>query len=57
MSFERVLRWSLVSIAVAGLAAGIAAYAAGRQNLADRFRSRATCWPGGSASMRSRWCR
>src|ERR1700693_2429281 len=38
MSFERVLRWSLVSIAVVGLAAGIAAYAAGRENLAD------LCW-------------
>src|SRR6202162_5517483 len=46
MSFERVLRWALVSIAVAGLAAGILAYAAGRPDLAD------LCWtlgapPGG----------
>src|ERR1700730_12930810 len=38
MSFERVLRWALVSIAVAGLAAGIVAYAAGRSDLAD------LCW-------------
>jgi hypothetical protein len=37
MSFERVLRWALVSIAVAGLAAGIAAHAAGRLDLADLF--------------------
>src|SRR5664279_4155830 len=42
MSFERVLRWSLVSIAVAGLSAGIAAYAAGRENLADLFWTLAT---------------
>src|ERR1700730_18280581 len=35
MSFERVLRWALVSIAVAGLAAGILAYVAGRPDLAD----------------------
>ncbi len=35
MSFERVLRWALVSIAVIGLAAGIAAQAAGRPGLAD----------------------
>jgi heavy metal translocating P-type ATPase len=35
MSFQRVLRWALVSIAVAGLAAGILAYAAGRLDLAD----------------------
>src|ERR1700676_301359 len=35
MSFERVLRWALVSIAVAGLVAGILAYAAGRPDLAD----------------------
>jgi heavy metal translocating P-type ATPase len=34
MSFERVLRWALVSIAVAGLVAGILAYAAGRPDLA-----------------------
>ena len=38
MSFERVLRWALVSIAVAGLAAGILAYLAGRPDLAD------LCW-------------
>jgi heavy metal translocating P-type ATPase len=38
MSYERVLRWALVSIAVAGLAAGIAARAAGRLDLAD------LCW-------------
>jgi heavy metal translocating P-type ATPase len=38
MSFERVLRWALVSIAVAGLAAGILAYVAGRPYLAD------LCW-------------
>src|ERR1700680_925079 len=42
MSFERVLRWALVSIAVAGLAAGIAAHAAGRLDLADRFWTLAT---------------
>jgi len=42
MSFERVLRWSLVSIAIVGLAAGIAAYAAGRENLADLFWTLAT---------------
>src|ERR1039457_5316983 len=38
MSFERVLRWALVSIALAGLAAGILAYVAGRPGLAD------LCW-------------
>jgi heavy metal translocating P-type ATPase len=37
MSFERVLRWALVSIAVAGLAAGIATHVAGRSDLADFF--------------------
>jgi heavy metal translocating P-type ATPase len=42
MSFERVLRWSLVSIAVTGLLAGIAAYAAGRENLADLLWTLAT---------------
>src|ERR1700692_870489 len=42
MSFERVLRWSLVSIAVVGLAAGIAAYAAGRPDLADLLWTLAT---------------
>src|SRR5271167_1332742 len=35
MSFERVLRWALVAIAVAGLASGIAAHAAHRRDLAD----------------------
>ena len=30
MPFERVLRWTLVSIAVAGLTAGLAAHAVGR---------------------------
>ena len=38
MSFERVLRWALVTIAVAGLAAGIAARTADRSDLAD------LCW-------------
>src|SRR6266702_6640421 len=38
MPFERVLRWTLVAIAVTGLAAGIAARAAGRSDLAD------LCW-------------
>jgi heavy metal translocating P-type ATPase len=42
MSFERVLRWSLVSIAVVGLAAGIAAYAAGWPGLADLLWTLAT---------------
>src|ERR1700674_2764719 len=37
MAFERLLRWALVSIAVAGLAAGIAAHVAGRSDLADFF--------------------
>src|SRR6202171_3656363 len=35
MSFERALRWALVSIAVAGLAAGSAAYIAELSDLAD----------------------
>lgn len=35
MPFERVLRWTLVSIAVAGLAAGIVAHVASRPDLAD----------------------
>ena len=35
MSFERVLRWTLVAIAVTGLAAGIVAHAVGRSDLAD----------------------
>jgi cation transport ATPase len=38
MSFERVLRWALVSIAIVGLTAGILAYIAGRPYLAD------LCW-------------
>src|ERR1035441_4675815 len=38
MSFERVLRWALVSIAIVGLAAGILAYVASRPGLAD------LCW-------------
>jgi heavy metal translocating P-type ATPase len=42
MSFERVLRWALVAIAVAGLAAGIAAHAAGRSDLAALFWTLAT---------------
>jgi len=35
MLFERILRWALVTIAVAGLSAGIFASAANRSNLAD----------------------
>ncbi|MDN5000319.1 heavy metal translocating P-type ATPase [Bradyrhizobium sp. GCM10027634] len=35
MSFERVLRWGLVAIAIAGLTAGILARVAGRPDLAD----------------------
>ena len=38
MSLERVLRWALVAIAIAGLAAGILAHVAGRPGLAD------LCW-------------
>ena len=38
MSFERILRWALVSIAIVGLAAGVLAYVAGRSGLAD------LCW-------------
>src|SRR6476469_1569364 len=38
MSFERVMRWALVSIAITGLAAGLAAALAGRTALAD------LCW-------------
>jgi heavy metal translocating P-type ATPase len=38
MSFERVLRWALVAIAVAGLLAGIAAHAVHKSDLAD------LCW-------------
>jgi heavy metal translocating P-type ATPase len=37
MPFERVLRWTLVAIAVTGLAAGIVARAVGRSDLADLF--------------------
>jgi len=35
MSFERVLRWGLVAIAIAGLTAGLLARVAGRPDLAD----------------------
>ena len=35
MSFERVWRWTLVAIAIAGLTAGIVARAAGRPDFAD----------------------
>ncbi|MGO8909642.1 MAG: heavy metal translocating P-type ATPase [Bradyrhizobium sp.] len=42
MSFERALRWALVAIAVAGLAAGIAAHLAHRSDLADLFWTLAT---------------
>jgi heavy metal translocating P-type ATPase len=42
MSYERVLRWALVSIAVIGLAAGIAAHVAGRPDLAALFWTLAT---------------
>ncbi|RXH15284.1 heavy metal translocating P-type ATPase [Bradyrhizobium guangzhouense] len=35
MSFERVLRWALVTIAIAGLAGGILARVIGRPDLAD----------------------
>ena len=45
MSFERVLRRGLVTIAVAGLAAGIAARTAGRSDLAD------LCWTLASAPV------
>ncbi|MBR1273935.1 heavy metal translocating P-type ATPase [Bradyrhizobium sp. AUGA SZCCT0283] len=38
MSFERFMRWALVSIAIAGLAAGLAAALAGRPALAE------LCW-------------
>jgi hypothetical protein len=38
MLSERVLRWALVTIAVAGLTVGIAARTAGRSDLAD------LCW-------------
>jgi heavy metal translocating P-type ATPase len=42
MSYERVLRWALVSIAVAGLTAGTVARAGGRPDLADLFWTLAT---------------
>src|SRR5262245_15151869 len=35
MSFERVLRWTLVAIAIAGLTAGVLARVASRPDLAD----------------------
>jgi heavy metal translocating P-type ATPase len=35
MALERVLRWALVAVAIAGLSAGIVAYLAGRSDLAD----------------------
>ncbi|MDN5001218.1 hypothetical protein QY048_10035 [Bradyrhizobium sp. WYCCWR 12677] len=35
MSFERILRWGLVAIAIAGLAAGLLAEVAGRADLAN----------------------
>ena len=38
MALERILRWALVTIAIAGLAAGIAAHFANRPDLAD------LCW-------------
>jgi cation transport ATPase len=45
MSFERVLRWALVSIAIAGLAAGIFAYVAGKPDLANQ------CWTAATAPV------
>jgi heavy metal translocating P-type ATPase len=38
MVVKRILRWTLVAIAIAGMVAGILAHAAGRPNLAD------LCW-------------
>lgn len=38
MSFERVLRWALIAIAITGLAAGVVAFLAGRPKLAN------LCW-------------
>src|SRR5262249_53838366 len=35
MSFERVLRWTLVFVAVSGLAAGLAAYSQNRPDIAN----------------------
>src|SRR6202051_4845980 len=40
MSLERVLRWALIAIAVAGLTAGIVASVTGRGDLADLFWTR-----------------
>src|SRR5450756_857990 len=37
MSFERILRWVLIIVAVAGLTAGILAYLGGRPDLADLY--------------------
>jgi heavy metal translocating P-type ATPase len=45
MSFERVLRWTLVSIAIAGLTAGAVAHVAGRPDLAD------LAWAAGTAPV------
>ena len=42
MSFERVMRWSLVAVAVTGLTSCIAASFIGRANLADLFWTLAT---------------
>jgi VIT1/CCC1 family predicted Fe2+/Mn2+ transporter len=69
MSFERVLRWALVAIAIAGLSAGILAYLAGRSDLADLLDACDRTVVAGLAvsiirllagrfrSMPSRWCR
>ena len=35
MSLERVLRWTLVFVAVSGLAAGLAAYSQNRPDIAN----------------------
>jgi heavy metal translocating P-type ATPase len=45
MSFERVLRWALVIVAVTGLAAGLLAQLAGHRELAD------WCWIFGTAPV------
>ena len=42
MALERILRWALVTIAIAGLAAGIAAHFADRAHLADLLWTLAT---------------